>query len=160
MSIRLSSRVLLCGVWLWLTVALAAGQTHPPAPQAGPSPLAEAQALLAAGKADAAIAALRALPRAAADESQVNHLLGLAYYQKADYPHAVEHLTASAGQAKEGSAQYRQAVQLLGMSHYFLGHPKEAVTYLERVRGWAPDNTENACALGVSYLLAQDAENA
>jgi tetratricopeptide (TPR) repeat protein len=161
MAIHLQSRFLLCGVWLLLTAAVVAAQSpQPAAAQAGTSPVAEAQALLAAGKADAAIAALRALSKPAADEAIVSHLLGLAYYQKADYPHAVEYLAASARQAKEGSAQYRQAVQLLGMSHYFLGHSKEAVTYLELVRGWAPDDTENAYALGNSYLLAQDAEGA
>ncbi|HJQ26148.1 MAG TPA: tetratricopeptide repeat protein [Blastocatellia bacterium] len=153
-------RFLLCAAWLLLTTALATAQTNQAAPQATPSPLAEAQALLTAGKTDAAIAALRAVPKSGATDAQVNHLLGLAYYQKGDYPHAIEYLYASAKQAKGGTPQYRQAVQLLGMSHYFLGHSKEAVTYLEMVRGWAPDNTENAYALGVCYLMSQDADNA
>lgn len=164
MLFKLQSRFMLCSVWLLLTMMLAAAQSNQPAAQAAaqaaPSPVAEAQSLLAAGKTDAAIAALRALPKAATDDAQVNHLLGLAYYQKSDYPHAIENLSVSARLAKEGSPQYRQAVQLLGMAHYFLGHSKEAVSYLELVRAWAPDNTENAYVLGVSYLLSQDAENA
>jgi tetratricopeptide (TPR) repeat protein len=161
MAIKLQSRFVLSCLWLLLTVALAAGQAKQPAPPpASPAPLIEAQALLAAGKTDAAIESLKALPKSAAGESQVNHLLGLAYYQKADYQHAVEHLSASLKQTKEGSPQYRQAVKLIGMAHYFLGHSKEAVTYLELVRGWAPENTENAYVLGVSYLQSQDSENA
>ena len=154
------SRFLLCAVWLLLMTGLVAAQGNRAAPQAAPSPLAEAQALLAAGKTDAAIAALRAVPKSEATDAQVSHLLGVAYYQKGDYPHAIEYLYASAKQANAGTPQYRQAVQLLGMSHYFLGHSKEAVTYLEQVRGWSPDNTENAYVLGVSYLLTQDADNA
>ncbi|MFL6215443.1 MAG: tetratricopeptide repeat protein [Blastocatellia bacterium] len=146
-------------VWLLLTLTLAAGQGNAPAPQASASPLAGAQALLAAGKTDEAIASLKTLPKSA-DEAQVNHLLGLAYYQKSDFQHAVEYLSASIKQSKEGTAQYRQAAQLLGMSHYFLGHSKEATGYLELVRIWSPDNTENAYVLGVCYLQSHDNENA
>jgi len=160
MAIKFQSRILLTCSWLLLTVALAVAQGDPPPVQAHPATLAEAQALLAEGKADAAIESLKAVPKSPADEAQVNHLLGLAYYQKADYQRAVEYLSTSSKQAKEGSPQYRQAVKLLGMAHYFLGHSKEAVTYLELVRGWAPDNTENAYVLGVCYLQSQDAENA
>jgi tetratricopeptide (TPR) repeat protein len=142
--------------------ALAAGQTNQQSPELRPnaSPLAQAQALLAAGKTDSAIEALKSMPKSAADESQVSHLLGLAYYQKADYQRAVEHLSSSVKQSKEGSPQYRQGVQLLGMSHYFLGHSKEAASYLELVKGWSPDNIENAYVLGISYLQSHDAERA
>jgi tetratricopeptide (TPR) repeat protein len=161
MAIKLQSWFLLSCLSLLLMAAPAAGQSPQSSPpQANASTLAEVQAMLAAGKTDAAIEALKALPKSAADESQVNHLLGLAYYQKADYQRAVEFLSSSIKQTKEGSAQYRQAVKLLGMAHYFLGHSKEAVTYLELVRGWAPDNTENAYVLGVSYLQSQDSDNA
>src|SRR5438270_10775991 len=111
MTINLSSRFLLLGVWLLLMAALVAAQSHQAAPpQAGASPITEAQALLAAGKTDAAIAAWRALPKPAADESQLSHVLGLAYYQKADYQRAIDYLSASVKQAREGTPQYRQAV--------------------------------------------------
>jgi tetratricopeptide (TPR) repeat protein len=162
MAIKISSRLLWSCAWLVLTVALAAGRANQqsPEPQPNASPLAQAQALLAAGKTDSAIEALKSIPKSAADESQVNHLLGLAYYQKADYARAVEYLASSVRQSKEESAQYRQGVQLLGMSHYFLGHSKEAVTYLELVKGWSPDNIENAYVLGVSLLQSQDVERA
>src|SRR5205085_10951219 len=160
MAIKLQSRFLLSCSSLLLMAALVAGQSSQSSPQANAATLAEAQAMLAAGKTDAAIESLKALPKSAADESQVNHLLGLAYYQKADYQRAVDYLSSSVKQTKAGSAQYRQAVKLLGMAHYFLGHSKEAVTYLELVRGWSPDNTENAYVLGVSYLQSQDSDNA
>lgn len=162
MASKFQLRLFLPGLWLLLAAGLSAGQGNPPPspPQANAAALAEAQALIAAGKADAAIAALRVLAKSPADESQVNHLLGLAYYQKADYQRAADYLSASVKQAKAGSLQQRQAVQLLGMSHYFLGHSKEAVAYLEQVKGWLPDNIENAYVLGVCYLQSQDAVNA
>jgi tetratricopeptide (TPR) repeat protein len=162
MAIKNSSRFFIPCAWVLLMAALAAGQANQssPEPQPNASTLAQAQSLLAAGNTDSAIKALKAIPKSAADESQVNHLLGLAYYQKADYPHAVEHLSSSVKQSKEGSPQYRQGVQLLGMSHYFLGHSKEAVTYLELVKSWMPDNIENAYVLGISYLQSHDGEKA
>jgi tetratricopeptide (TPR) repeat protein len=166
MVIRIYLRSSLVCAWAFLMVTLVSGRANqsPPAAQATASPLAQAQDLLAAGKVDSAIEALKALAqssaKSAADESLVNHLLGLAYYQKRDYGLAVQHLAISAGQAKEGSAQYRQATQLLGMSHYFLGHSKEAVTYLERARQWLPDNLENSYALGVSHIQAHNLDKA
>ncbi len=162
MANKTPSRLLLFFAVQLLMTQVAAGRGHQqaPEPQADASPLAQAQSLLAAGKIDSAIAALNALPKSGAAESQVSHLLGLAYYQKADYPRAIEHLSSSVRKSKEGTAQYRQSVQLVGMSHYFLGHSKEAITYLELVRGWSPDNVENAYVLGISYLQAHDGERA
>lgn len=163
MVIKISLRSSLVCAWAFLMVTLVSGQANqpPPAPaQAEASPLAQAQALLAAGQVESAIEALKAIAKPSADESLLNHLLGLAYYQKSDYPRAVQHLAISAGQSKEGSAQYRQAIQLLGMSHYFLGHSKEAVTYLERVKLWQPDNLENSYALGVSHIQAHNLDKA
>lgn len=145
-----------------LTVALAAGRTNqqPQGAQPNSTALAQAQSLLAAGKTDSAIEALRAIVKSAADDPQVNHMLGLAYYQKADYPRAVEYLSSSVKQSKEGSAQHRQAVRLIGMSHYFLGHSKEAAAHLELVKNWSPDDIENAYVLGVSYLQSHDNDKA
>jgi tetratricopeptide (TPR) repeat protein len=163
MVIKISLRSPLVCAWAFLLVTLVSGQASqaPPAPaQAKPSALAEAQALLAAGKVDFAIEALKSIAKPAADEALLNHLFGLAYYQKADYSRAVHHLSISAGQAKEGTAQYRQAIQLLGMSHYFLGHSKEAVTYLELAKVWLPDNLENSYALGVSHLQTHNIDKA
>lgn len=163
MVIKILLRSSMVCAWAVLFVTLILGQANqqPPATaQTQSSTLAEAQALLAAGKVDAAIEALKSIAKPAADETLVNHLLGLAYYQKGDYPRAVQYLSISAGQAKEGTAQYRQAVQLLGMSHYFLGHSKEAVTYLELVKTWLPDNLENSYALGVSHLQSHNLDKA
>jgi tetratricopeptide (TPR) repeat protein len=163
MVIKILLRSSLVCAWAFLIVTLVLGQANQPMPapaQAKPSPLAQAQALLAAGQVDSAIEALKSIAKPSSDESLLNHLFGLAYYQKNDYSRAVQHLSISARQSKEGSAQYRQAIQLLGMSHYFLGHSKEAVTYLEMVKLWLPDNLENTYALGVSYIQTHNLDKA
>jgi tetratricopeptide (TPR) repeat protein len=49
---------------------------------------------------------------------------------------------------------------LSGMSYYFLARSQEAVIFLELVKGWEPENIENAYVLGVSYLRAQDVARA
>lgn len=128
--------------------------------QPGPSAIEQAESLLGAGKIDAAISVLTAIPRSESNEAQISHLLGLAYYQKADYARAVERLSIAAKRTPEGSRQHRQDVQMLGLSHYLLGHIKEAIPYLEQVRNWAPDNVEMAYTLGISYIQTHDLDKA
>ena len=120
----------------------------------------QGESLLNAGKVEAAIDVLTAIPRSEANETQISHLLGLAYYQKADYTRAVGRLSFAAKHAPEGSRQYRQDVQMLGLSHYLLGHIKEAIPYLEQVKSWAPENVEMAYTLGLSYIQTHDLDKA
>ncbi|HSB09154.1 MAG TPA: tetratricopeptide repeat protein [Blastocatellia bacterium] len=145
---------------LTLPAAAQTEQVFPGKAQSGPSAIEQAESLLEAGKIDAAISVLTAIPRSESNETQISHLLGLAYYQKADYASAVGHLSVSTKRAPEGSRQYRQDVQMLGLSHYLLGHIKEAIPYLEQVKNWAPDNVEMAYTLGVSYIQTHDVDKA
>jgi tetratricopeptide (TPR) repeat protein len=141
----------------------AAGQTErQPASGTGSnsSMVAQAQALLSAGKIDAAIEMLRSLPTSSSTETTVNHLLGLAYYQKSDYARAIQHLSIAVKEGVEGSPQHRQGVQMLGLSQYLLGHLKEAIPYLEQVGSWSPNNVEIAYVLGLSYLQTQNPNKA
>lgn len=128
--------------------------------QSGSSAIEQAESLLEAGKIDAAINALEAISHSESNEPRISHLLGLAYYQKADYSRAVEHLSIAAKRAPADSRQYRQDVQMLGLSHYLLGHIKEAIPYLEQVSNWAPDNVEMAYTLGVSYIQTHNPDKA
>jgi len=128
--------------------------------QSGSSPIEQAESLLVAGKIDAAINMLTAISQSEPNETRISHLLGLAYYQKADYVRALEHLSVATKRGPEGSRQYRQDVQMLGLSHYLLGHIKEAIPYLEQVKNWAPDNVEMAYTLGVSYIQTHDPDKA
>jgi len=128
--------------------------------QSNTATIEQAAALLSAGKVDAAITMLTSIPRSESNNTQIVHLLGSAFYQKADYAHAIENLSFAVKQAPEGSTQYRQDVQMLGLSHYLMGHIKEAIPYLEQVESWAPENVEMAYTLGISYIQIHDLDKA
>jgi tetratricopeptide (TPR) repeat protein len=153
--IALNLLVALCG----LNVA---SQTEVPTLEQGSGTpiVTQAQALLRDGKVDAAIELLRSLPSARLNDTTVSHLLGMAYYQKTDYARAIEHLSIAVRQGSEGSPQYRQGVQMLGLSQYLLGHLKEAIPYLEQVGNWSPYNVEIAYVLGLSYIQTQNPNKA
>lgn len=162
MKFRIPYRILLICIWSGFVLALAHAQSDkqpsPLQPRADSPAISEAQKLLLAGKADAAIGALKAIPKSATPDPQVDHLLGLAYYQRGDYLRAIESLSASTKQSKESSAQYRQGVQLIGMSHYFLRHSKEAIPFLEQAAQWAGDNVETIYVLGACYAQTHQAD--
>lgn len=143
-------------------MALASGQTdkQPPESPPGSPAINQAQALLLAGKADAAIEALKAIPRSGTADPRIDHLLGLAYYQKGDYLRAIESLSVSIRQSKEGSPQYRQSIHLTGMSYYFLRNSKEAIPFLEKAALWAGDNVETIYVLGACYAQTHQSDKA
>jgi tetratricopeptide (TPR) repeat protein len=154
--------MLLC-VWMALTMVAVRGQaekSQPAGARSYPASIEQAQTLLGAGKADDAIAILKSIARSDLNRLQIDHLLGLAYYQKGDYARAAEYLSLAVKGANNTSRQYQQAVQLLGMSYYFLGRIKEAIPYLELVKNWAPGNVEMAYVLGNSYIRTQNPDGA
>jgi len=120
----------------------------------------KAESLLSSGKIDEAITVLLTIPKSVSNESQISHLLGLAYYQKADYERSAEQLSIAVKRTTADSRQYRQDIQMLALSHYLLGHIKEAIPYLEQVKSWAPDNVEMAYTLGISYIQIHDPDKA
>jgi tetratricopeptide (TPR) repeat protein len=131
-----------------------------PPPQAASPIITQAQSLLSAGRTDAAIETLTAANRINPNDAQVNHLLGLAYYQKSDYARAIEHLSLSLKQTPATSPQYRQEVQALGLSHYLLGHLREALPYLEQLNSWSPNSSEITYALGIGYIQTRNTDKA
>ena len=110
-----------------------------------------ARRLLEAGKTDAAIELLTNESNPS-NKPQISYLLGLAYHQKRDYIHAVERLSAAIKALPETDGDYRQAIKLLGISQYLLGHPGEAIPYLEKTSRLIPDNAEITYALGTCYI--------
>jgi tetratricopeptide (TPR) repeat protein len=160
---KFASRLLLLYIWMPLTIASVRGQTEPnpsAKTKVNSSAIEQAQAFLSAGKIDAAIDALKSIPKSESNEPKINHLMGLAHYQKGDYARAVEYLSIAVKQAEQGGQQYQQAVQFLGLSHYRLGHLKEAIPYLEQIKNWAPDNIEMTNALGISYIQTHNPDKA
>ena len=116
----------------------------------------QAQKLLEEAKADEAIKILRSVDNKTSNESEVAYLLGLAYNLKRDYVHAVEQLSAAVKRIPQNDAKYRNAVQILGLSHYVLGHPADAIPYLEETSRFLPDSAEISYALGSCYIQTRD----
>lgn len=120
----------------------------------------QARALLASGKSDAALELLATQVRFRPKDHAMRQLLGTLYYQKSDFLRAIQHLSATVENLPPDASERRQVVQMLALSHYALGHFKDAISFLERVQADVPDNTEVAYALGNSYLLTRDANKA
>jgi tetratricopeptide (TPR) repeat protein len=118
--------------------------------------LLQAQNLLAEAKADEAIKLLRSATNAVASGSEIAYLLGVAYHLKRDYVQAVEQLSAAVKRIPQKDAKYRNAIQILGLSHYILGHPTDAIPYLEETSRLLPDSAEIAYALGSCYIQTHD----
>jgi tetratricopeptide (TPR) repeat protein len=153
---------LLC-VWLLVTVASATGQTEknlPDEPRSYAARIEMAQKLLGAGKADDALGILKSIARTDLNRLHIDHLSGLAYYQKGDYARAADFFSLAIKGANNTGRQYQQAVELIGMSYYFLGRIKEAIPYLEQVKNWAPGNVEIAYVLGNSHIRTQNPDGA
>ena len=145
---------MLCSAALLLSAAVSTvGARQPPAPRpdatAVTSLLAEARTLVDAGRPTAAIEKLRS----AADPANplIVELLGVAYYHANDAGHAIEALESIVQRLVPGSLERREAVQVLGLSHFMAGHLAESIPYLEEIRPLVPDDVKLAYALGMAY---------
>jgi tetratricopeptide (TPR) repeat protein len=137
-------------VWATVTAAHAQPpQAPPPAAAAAPGVLAEARRLIDAGQPAAAIEKLRAIDDRA--NPLVGELLGVAYYHANEAGRAIEALTPIVQRLEPGSLERREAVQVLGLSHFMAGHLAESIPYLEQTRGLVPDDVKLAYALGMAY---------
>lgn len=137
----------------WLLSALPLHAQPPVAPQAPTvgvrAVLADARTLIDAGQPSAAIDKLRALDDRA--NPLVAELLGVAYYHANDAPRAIAELTPIVQRLEPGSLERREAVQVLGLSHFLAGHLTESIPYLEEIRPLIPDDMKLAYALGMAY---------
>src|SRR5262245_5271892 len=145
-------------LFLFLSSTEIAAQPQQAASPANLPTLEQAQTLLNSGKIDAAIEMLKDIVKNDPSHWQANHLLGVAYYQKGDYTHAVEVFAKSLEKSPAESKQFKQAVQLSAMSHYLLGHSKEAIPFLEQVCKWSPENVEMNYTLGLCYIQIHAAD--
>jgi tetratricopeptide (TPR) repeat protein len=125
---------------------------------APPAALTAARTQIDAGKAAAAIEKLRALDDQA--DPRVAELLGVAYYHAGDAAHAIETLQPVVTRLAEGSAERREAVQVLGLSHYLAGHIAESIPYLEEIRAAVPGDMKLAYALAMAYAQTRQADKA
>jgi tetratricopeptide (TPR) repeat protein len=142
--------------WVWLALVApgsAAAQDETPA-----AVLTQARLWIEQGTPQAAIAALSAIaePR----PPQVSLLLGVAYYHADDHPRAIAQLTPVVDQLTEGSIEWREAVQVLGLSRFVMGRFPEALPLLEATRVWAADNAELGYVLGQAYVQTRQPDRA
>ena len=121
-----------------------------------PQILLQAQKLLEEAKADEAIKLLRTVNTTTSTESEIAYLLGVAYHLKRDYVQAVEQLSVAVKRIPQNDPKYRNAIQILGFSHYILGHPTDAIPYLEETSRLLPESAEIAYALGSCYIQTRN----
>ncbi len=120
--------------------------------------LADARALINSGNAVAAIAKLQSL--SSLTDPRIAQLLGVAYYHGNDHVRAIERFAPVFDKLPKDSSAWRETVQLLGLSHYILGHMAEAIPFLEQTRAWLPNNNELTYALGMASVHARQSDKA
>jgi tetratricopeptide (TPR) repeat protein len=130
----------------------------PPLPTGVAGLLAEARKLIDAGQPRPAIEKLQSIEEHG--NPLVEELLGVAYYHANDSSRAIEHLTAAVARLAPGSLERREAVQVLGLSHYLAGHLAESIPYLEEVRPLVPDDIKLAYVLGMAYAQTRQPDKA
>jgi tetratricopeptide (TPR) repeat protein len=136
-----------------------------PAPSPEPSPMPDpvavsvekARALIDEGRPSAAIEELRSAP---ATDPRVRVLMGVARYHANDPLPAIEELTAVLPSLPADSMARREAVQVLGLSHYLAGHLGDAIPFLEQTRAFAPENSDLAYILGMAYIQTRQPDRA
>ena len=150
--------VYLASISLSLTLSVSSTRAQSDPVSSGkqtPQTIENARRLIETGHSDAAIELLTNAPQTS-NQSDTSFLLGLAYHQKRDYIHAVEHLSVTIKAMPETNGNYRKAIQLLGISHYLLGHYREAIPFLEKTNRLLPDSEEISYALGSCYIQSRD----
>jgi tetratricopeptide (TPR) repeat protein len=105
----------------------------------------------------ASAASLQDIQKRNPDLVGLNRELGVAYYRQGDYQRALGYLD----KARAANSQDKEATQLLGLSYFFTGKPKQAIPLLEEVQSWYSNaHVDASYVLGVSYIQVQDYENA
>lgn len=119
--------------------------------------LADARRLIQAGDARGAMAKLLALSSGASGDgqTQIAHLLGVAYYHADEPIKAIETLSPIVDRLPAESLERREAEQILGLASFVTGRYADAIPRLETTRRWAPDNLELSYALGQAYIQTQ-----
>ena len=120
--------------------------------------LTQARELLSEGKFGESIKILQSVVSSDPQNASGNFLLGKAFYAENKYQNAIERLTISLKGLSKTTPEYREAVQMLGLSQYISGHLAEAIPLLEQLSSWAPNNVEITYALGVSYVQTRQPE--
>lgn len=93
------------------------------------------------------------LPQTAQQPGPDERNLGIALYRQNKFAEALPRLY----RAHQKNPEDKEVVQLLGLTHYFLGQHQQAIPFLKRVQNWLPEaNVEASYVLGISYLKTRD----
>jgi tetratricopeptide (TPR) repeat protein len=165
---RVWVRACVCvGVWLCVIGSQSARtEAHQQTPPASTdAAIAEARKLIDGGNPSGAIERLQPLVSAQHDpetpaDLRLAELLGVAYYQANDAAHAIEQLDRIVDRLPSDSPERREAVQVLGLSHYLAGHIREAIPYLEETRRAVPGDMKLAYALAMAYAQTRQPDKA
>jgi superkiller protein 3 len=122
--------------------------------------LAEAEQLLGSGDQDGVIRLLAPWVEKNPKLAEAQHGLGIAYYQKPDFPNAIRHLSMAFRLEPENTPAWRQTVEVLAMAYYFSNRAKDALPLLEMASAWSQDNTNFQYTLAMAYLATHDRQNA
>ncbi len=122
--------------------------------------IAQADALVTQGKPAEAVELVQATLEKNPADPTLNFWLAKTSYRRGMYQAAVERLSVTVETLKKDSVEYKEAVRMLGMGHYVLGHLVEAAPYLEKFVGNTPENQEVVYALGVVYIQTRKPEKA
>ncbi len=114
--------------------------------------VAQAQLFLKQGQSDEAVKILQAAAIKNPNDARLNFWLGKAFYAQGKYQDAVEKLSLVVAKFEKNTPEYKESAQILGLSHYVLGHLGESIPYLEQIIEWSPENNEVVYALGISYI--------
>jgi tetratricopeptide (TPR) repeat protein len=118
----------------------------------------QARQMLKQGKINDALQLLQTTLQTYPKDKRLLYWIGKTYYSTGNYQRTIENLTLVVGQFTPNSAEDTQTVQMLGLSHYVLGHLAEAIPHFEKLIKWQPENSEIAYALGVSYIQTRKPE--
>ncbi len=140
------------------TAILLAAQNKPEESAIVRENITAAQNLLKTGDAAGAIKILQTTLQNNSQSEAAKFWLGKSFYAQGNYQKTIETLTVSADKFPKNSAEQMQIVQMLGLSHYILGHLAEAIPNFEKLTQWQPENNEIAYALGVCYIQTRQPE--
>jgi tetratricopeptide (TPR) repeat protein len=141
-------------VLVYFACSLAAQQPSAPTPEAR---LAEARQQIEQGAYQEAAQALKRLEAESPQLKGLAHELGVVSYKIGDYLATVKYFERASAEDPNDKV----AIQLRGLSLFYLGSAAKAVPLLEQVHGWYPvANVDATYVLGLAYLQTKDYEKA
>ena len=88
------------------------------------------------------------------------HFIGITFYERQNYPAAIEHLSVALELEEPDSAAWRQTVEHLGLAYYFSHRTKEASPLIEKTLGWKADDTYLRYALAMCHVYSHEPDKA